>query len=90
MEQVNTSKSALLMVVTATTFMGPFMVSGVNIILPAIGREFSISAVLLSWVANAYLLSTAVMLVPIAKIADMTGRKKYLYGESGCSPCQPF
>ncbi len=76
MEQVKTSKSALLLVVTATTFMGPFMVSGVNIILPAIGREFSAGAVLLSWVANAYLLSTAIMLVPIAKIADMTGRKK--------------
>lgn len=76
MEPVKTSKSALLLVVTATTFMGPFMVSGVNIILPAIGSEFSAGAVLLSWVANAYLLSTAVMLVPIAKIADMTGRKK--------------
>jgi len=76
MEQVNTSKSALLIVVTATTFMGPFMVSGVNIILPAIDHEFSVGAVLLSWVANAYLLSTAVMLVPVAKIADMTGRKK--------------
>lgn len=33
--RTNTSKSALLLVVTATTFMGPFMVSGVNIILPA-------------------------------------------------------
>ncbi len=76
MEQVKTSKSALLVVVTATTFMGPFMVSGVNIILPAIGRDFAAGAVLLSWVANAYLLSTAVMLVPAAKIADMTGRKK--------------
>lgn len=76
MEQVNTSKSALLVVVTATTFMGPFMVSGVNIILPAIGNDFGAGAVLLSWVVNAYLLSTAVMLVPAAKIADMKGRKK--------------
>ena len=76
MERVRTAKPALLLVVTATTFMGPFMVSGVNIILPAIGTEFSAGAVLLSWVANAYLLSTAIMLVPIAKIADMTGRKK--------------
>lgn len=76
METVKTSKSALLLVVTATTFMGPFMISGVNIILPAMGREFSAGAVLLSWIANAYLLSTAVMLVPMAKIADMVGRKK--------------
>ncbi|MEW6079113.1 MAG: MFS transporter [Thermodesulfobacteriota bacterium] len=77
MEQpIRTSKSALLLVVTVTTFMGPFMVSGVNIILPAISREFAAGAVLMSWVANAYLLATAVMLVPMAKIADMNGRKK--------------
>ncbi len=74
--RTKTSKSALLLVVTATTFMGPFMVSGVNIILPAIDSEFSAGALLLSWIANAYLLSTAVMLVPAAKIADMFGRKK--------------
>ena len=76
MKTVKTSKTALLLVVTATTFMGPFMVSGVNIILPAIGHEFNAGAVLLSWIANAYLLSTAVMLVPIAKIADMVGRRR--------------
>ncbi len=76
MKQARTSKGASLLVVTATSFIGPFMVSGVNIVLPAIGREFSASAVMLTWVANAYLLSTAVMLVPIAKISDMTGRKK--------------
>ncbi len=76
MDHVKTSKLGLLIVVTATTFMGPFMISGVNIILPAIGRDFAAGAVLLSWVANAYLLSTAVMLVPAAKIADIKGRKK--------------
>jgi EmrB/QacA subfamily drug resistance transporter len=76
MNPLRTSTSALLLVVTVTTFMGPFMISGVNIILPAISREFSAGAVLMSWVANAYLLSTSVMLVPMAKIADMTGRKK--------------
>jgi len=69
-----------LLVVTATTFMGPFMVSGVNIILPAIDSEFSAGALLLSWIANAYLLSTAVMLVPAAKIADMFGRKMFVRG----------
>ena len=76
MEQVNTSKSALLAVAAVTTFMGPFMVSGVNILIPAIGEELAVGAVALGWVVNAYLLSTAVMLVPAAKIADMFGRKK--------------
>lgn len=73
---VRTSKAGLLIVATIATFMGPFMVSAVNIILPAMETEFAMGAVLLSWIANAYLLSTAVMLVPMAKIADMAGRKK--------------
>jgi len=81
MEYLRTSKQAVLIVAAVTTFMGPFMVSGVNIVLPAMGNDFAAGAVLLSWVANAYLLSTAVMLVPAAKIADMAGRKKiFIYG----------
>jgi len=81
MESLRTSKRAVLIVATVTTFMGPFMVSGVNIVLPAMGTDFAAGAVLLSWVANAYLLSTAVMLVPVAKIADMAGRRKiFIYG----------
>jgi len=74
---VKTSKTALLLVVTATTFLGPFMASGVNIILPAMGEDLDVGAVMLSWVANSFLLSTAVMLVPAAKLADMKGRKKF-------------
>ncbi|MDY6904857.1 MAG: MFS transporter [Thermodesulfobacteriota bacterium] len=73
---VQTSKTGLLIVATVATFMGPFMVSGVNIVLPAMEAEFSIGAVLLSWIANTYLLSSAVLLMPMAKIADMVGRKK--------------
>ncbi len=59
-----------------TTFMAPFMISAVNIALPAIQDEFAVNAVLLSWIANAYLLATGVSLVPIGKIADIYGRKK--------------
>ena len=39
------------------------------------------TAIALSWVATAYLLSSAVFLVPFGKIADIYGRKKvFLYG----------
>ncbi len=64
------------MVAALTTFMAPFMISAVNIALPAIQDEFAVNAVLLSWIANAYLLATGVSLVPIGKIADIYGRKK--------------
>ncbi len=74
--QHKTSKTSVLLVASMTTFMIPFMVSAVNIALPAIQAEFSADSVLLSWIATAYLLSTAVFLVPIGKIADIHGRRK--------------
>ncbi len=64
------------MVATFSSFMGPFMISALNVALPAIQKEFSVSAVFLSWIATSYLLSTAVFLVPFGKLADIHGRKK--------------
>jgi len=60
----------------ATAFLTPWMVSSVNIALPSIGRELSMGAVAMSWVTSAYLLSSAVFLVPFGKIADIYGRRK--------------
>ena len=70
-KEIETSKTSVLFVAALTTFMAPFMVSAVNIALPAIQNEFSVDAVLLSWIANAYLLATGVSLVPVGKIADI-------------------
>jgi EmrB/QacA subfamily drug resistance transporter len=72
-------KSALA-VTTITSFMGPFAISSVNVALPAIQNEFAVDAVMLSWVATAYLLSMAVFLVPVGKIADIYGRKRMFTG----------
>lgn len=67
---------AALFVATLTSFMGPFMISSVNVALPTIQKDLNMNAVQLSWVATAYLLATAVGLLPAGKIADMRGRKK--------------
>jgi EmrB/QacA subfamily drug resistance transporter len=69
-------ENSTLIVATATSFMGPFMISAVNVALPAIQAEFGASAVLLSWIATAYLLAIAVFLVPFGKVADIYGRRK--------------
>ena len=71
----NTGRIALFIAVLAG-FMTPFDLSAVNIALPAIGNQFSMDAVSLSWVATAYLLASAVFLVPFGRIADIYGRKK--------------
>jgi len=52
------------------------MISSVNMHFPAIGKEFSMDAVSLGWVSTAYLLASAMFLVPIGRIADIYGRKK--------------
>src|SRR5512143_4286578 len=69
-------KRSALLIATLSAFLTPFMVSSVNIALPAIGREFQMSAVLMSWVPTAYLLSAAMCLVPFGRLADIHGRKK--------------
>jgi EmrB/QacA subfamily drug resistance transporter len=64
-----------------SSFITPFMSSSINIALPDIADEFSMNAVLLSWVATSYLLAAAVFLVPFGRLADIHGRKKVLlYG----------
>ncbi len=76
-----TSKRVALLVATTSSFLTPFMSSSINIALPAIGKEFASDAVTLSWVATAYLLAAAMILVPIGRIADIYGRKKvFTYG----------
>jgi len=65
-----------LYVATTTAFMAPFMISSTNVALPAIGEDFQINAVLLSWVATSYLLATAVFLLPVGRFGDMHGRRR--------------
>lgn len=74
-ENKDIKKSALI-VVSLSVFMIPFMISAVNVALPAIQTEFSTNAVLLSWIATAYLLASGVMLVPAGKLGDIYGRKR--------------
>ena len=78
---VGTGKQVVLLIAILAGFITPFDGSAVNIALPAIGAEFHMDAIALSWVATAYLLSSALFLVPFGKIADIYGRKKiFLYG----------
>jgi EmrB/QacA subfamily drug resistance transporter len=72
----STSKGAVLLVTTMASFVFPFMASAVNIALPSLGKELSLDAVTLGWIATAYLLSSAALLVPFGRIADIYGRKR--------------
>ncbi len=74
-------KRTTLAVVTLTFFLAAFMGSSVNIALPSIGSELQMDAILLGWVATAYILSSVTFLLPAGRLADIYGRKRILtYG----------
>jgi EmrB/QacA subfamily drug resistance transporter len=81
---MNTTQRSALAVAVISSFITPFMISSVNVALPAIEatfRDSEISAVLLSWVATSYLLAAGASLVPMGRLGDIKGRKKVLgYG----------
>ncbi len=78
----NAAKLTALIIASMSSFLTPFMISSLNIALPAIDRQFRPDAVMLSWVATSYLLAAAVSLVPFGKLADIYGRKKvFLVGQ---------
>ena len=81
MNEDHKQEKTAMVVAAIASFTGPFMFSSVNIALPAIQKEFSVHAVQLGWIATSLMLSMAVLLVPIGKIADIYGRKKiFMYG----------
>lgn len=72
-QQVN--KTLLLAITMVANFFNPFTGAAVNIALPRMSAELGLDAVAMSWVTMAYLLASAVMLVPLGKVADRWGRK---------------
>lgn len=75
MSWTNTQKSALG-IAAITAFLNPFVISSVNIALPSIEKSFQMNAVMLSWIITSYLLSSAILLLPVGRWADVSGIKR--------------
>ncbi len=67
---------SILAIVAVTSFMSTFLISSVSIALPAIEKSFGLDAVSLSWIMTAYLLSTAMFLLPLGRWGDLKGIRK--------------
>lgn len=75
-------KKKLYIVLCATTlssFITPFMGSSLNVALPAMAQDLSMTALTLSWVPSSFLLAAAITLVPLGRLADIYGRKKFFF-----------
>lgn len=75
----NTSKSVTLIVSATAAFVGAFIMSAINVALPAISSEFGTNAVMLGWISNATILASAAALLPFGRLADIYGRKKIFF-----------
>ncbi len=77
----NHIKNTVLITVVLGSFLIPFMGTSLNIALPSIGHEFTLNAILLSWIPTAFILANAALILPFGRLADIHGRKKiFLYG----------
>ena len=71
-----TLQRTALIVVCMGAFITPLMLSAVNVAIPTIVEGLQIDAITASWIPLAYLLSSAVFLLPFGRLGDMYGRKK--------------
>ena len=69
-------RRSALITITLASFLTPFTLSSVNVALPTIENEFRVDAITLNWIVTAFLLSSAMFLVPFGRLADIKGRKK--------------
>ena len=72
-------RKLVLGVLCAVAFMAQFDLFVVNVALPSIGRSFPGQGLgSLSWVLNAYAIVFAACLVPVGRLADHFGRRRFL------------
>lgn len=72
---------ALLFILCLASSLVPFISSALNLALPYINKDLSLNAVMSGWVPTSYMLSTAILQIPCARMADMIGRKKvFIWG----------
>lgn len=67
---------SVLLVVAITSFMGTFLISAVNIALPTIERDFSLTAIELSWIITSFILGTALFMLPAGTWGDRNDNRR--------------
>ncbi len=82
MEEMTKSEKKILLIASCTaSVITPMTGSMMNLSLVGIGISFDIGAFALAYVNTVFLISSVIFMVPVAKIADMIGRKKiFVFG----------
>jgi MFS family permease len=70
------SPRLVLFITTVSAFCTSFAASSVNVALPLIGTEFHLGGVALNWVVTAFVLTSAVLIMPLGRLGDLYGRQR--------------
>ena len=80
-EDLHRRRWQLLALTSVGAFMWPLDGSIVSVALPVMGPDLHLSFTAAMWVSAAFLLTTAVLLIPAGRLADQHGRVRfYLLG----------
>jgi len=80
-EDAHRRRWQLLALTSVGAFIAPLDGSIVSVALPSMGSDLRLSFAASMWVQAAYLLTTAVLLIPMSRLADQYGRVRfYLMG----------
>ncbi|MDP1929947.1 MAG: MFS transporter [Gammaproteobacteria bacterium] len=71
-----TLQNTVLLMVLLNAFTTPLTLSAANVALPTIADDLVMSAVALGWVPMAYLMASAMFVLPFGGLADRIGRKR--------------
>lgn len=69
-------KRAVMIVALLSAFLLPFSTTSLNVALPTMGADLGADSVALGWIVTAFMLSAAMFLVPVGRIADLRGRRR--------------
>jgi len=76
-EDVHRRRWQLLALTSVGAFMWPLDGSIVSVAMPVMGQDLGLSFTAAVWVSAAFLLTTAVLLIPAGRLADQHGRVRY-------------
>lgn len=80
-EMTKSEKKTLLIASCTASAITPMTGSMMNLSLVGIGASFNVGSFSLAYINTVFLISSVIFMVPIARIADMMGRKKlFIFG----------
>lgn len=70
-------KRSVLVASALASFLVPYTTSSITVALPSIGDQFGLDPVTLGWITTAYIFTTAILILPFGRLADLYGRKRF-------------